>query len=79
VYLFRILQGSGTFSVSTWIKLVEQPTGVFRAMLHKGSPDGKTRTPSIWLMPHDNRLSVRVSTVNNADTGDVVVCVLPAT
>jgi hypothetical protein len=70
------VQGSGTFSVSTWIKLVEQPTGVFRAVLHKGSPDGKTRTPSIWLMPHDNRLSVRVSTVNNADTGRLTTVVV---
>jgi hypothetical protein len=63
------MQGSGTFTVSTWIKLVEPPTGSFRAVLHKGGTDGKTRTPSLWLMPHDNRLSVRVSTVNNADTG----------
>lgn len=55
--------------MSTWICLVEPPTGRFRAVLHKGSSDGRTRTPSLWLMPNDNRLSVRVSTAANADTG----------
>jgi hypothetical protein len=59
-----------------WIRLVEPPTGSFRAVLHKGGTDGKTRTPSIWLMPHDNRLSVRVSTVNNADTGRLTTVVV---
>jgi hypothetical protein len=55
--------------VSAWIRLVEPPTGQFRAFLHKGSADGKTRTPSVWLMPNDNRLSVRISTEKNADIG----------
>lgn len=55
--------------MSSWIRLLEPATGNFRAVLHKGSPDGQTRTPSIWLMPSDNRLSVRVSTEKNPDIG----------
>lgn len=53
------------------MRLLQGPTGSFRAFLHKGSADGKTRTPSVWLMPGDNRLSIRVSTEANPDLGEL--------
>ncbi len=62
--------------MSGWLRLLDEPAGKFRAFLHKGSPDGHTRTPSIWLMPDDNRLSLRVSTVDNPDIGNICDIVL---
>lgn len=56
------------------MRLLQGPTGSYRAFLYKGSSDGKTRTPSVWLMPGDNRLSVRVSTVANPDLGKSCSC-----
>lgn len=34
-----------------------------------GDMNGSSRTPSIWLHPDSNRLSIRVSTIDNPDLG----------
>lgn len=54
-----------------WLKLLEGPTGTYRSILFKGSPESgyAQRTPSVWLLPNSNHLTIRVSTELNADTG----------
>lgn len=50
---------------------MEGPTGQMRTVLYKGIADGSTpdRTPSLWLLPHENRLSLRVTTNQSDDLG----------
>lgn len=60
----------GTWSLSFWIRLIEAPTGAFRALLYKGDitgVDSFQRTPSIWLRPDSNHLSLRFSTASFHD------------
>jgi len=45
--------------------------------MYKGDANGNARTPSIWLHPNSNRLSVRVSTVDTPDIGADSIETLP--
>lgn len=60
---------SGTWSLSLWIRLVEAPTGAYRALVFRGDPSGADprRTPSLWLLPASNHVSLRLSTAAHAD------------
>eukprot|EP00935_MAST-01C_sp_MAST-1C-sp1_P000630 g630.t1 len=61
-------RGTGSWSFGFNYYLAEGSTGKFRSFFYKG--DGhKHRTPSAWLMPQDNRLTLRVSTEVSFDVG----------
>jgi len=45
--------------------------------MYKGDANGNSRTPSIWLHPDSNRLSIRVSTVDTPDIGADSIQTLP--
>lgn len=54
-----------------WVMLLEGPTGHYRTLFYKG--DGHTaRTPSAWLLPDSNRLTLRASVEGSADLGTPV-------
>ena len=59
---------SDEFSISFWIRLMEPPTGNFRTIFFKGDTSGQ-RHPSMWLLPHANRFTIRTSTASNVDVG----------
>ena len=59
----------GSFSVSFWTRLLDEPTGSFRAFFYKGNGVDANRTPSVWLLPTCNRLALRVTTVDSPDLG----------
>lgn len=57
--------------------MLEGPTGKFRALFFKGDLAGLDgqRTPSAWLLPHSNKLTIRVSSDISADLGsNISVC-----
>lgn len=60
---------SGTWSLSLWIRLVEAPTGAYRALAFRGDPSGADprRTPSLWLLPASNHVTLRLSTAAAPD------------
>lgn len=53
---------------------MEGPTGLHRSIIYKGIPDKDLlqRTPSAWLMPDSNRITIRVSTEDNPDEGKLI-------
>lgn len=53
-----------------WVRLMEGPTGEYRALFYKGTGAGGHRTPSAWLLPHSNRLAIRVTSDFNHDVGE---------
>lgn len=59
----------GTWSLSFWVRLLEGPTGSFRPLFYKGDISGLERTPSAWLLPNSNRMTVRASMIENKDIG----------
>eukprot|EP01037_Dinobryon_pediforme_P013308 gene13308-13420_t len=70
---------SGGWAVSLWLRLLQGPTGSYRTIFFKGDRAGLTadRTPSVWLLPHSNRLTLRVSTRDNVDLGAETTIELP--
>lgn len=74
------VSSTGTFSISFWIRLVdEKPTGEYRCLFHKSSYlDSSHRTPSAWLLPHTNRIALRVSTDINSDIGYDTTTIIPS-
>ena len=38
-------------------------------LCHKGDDKGQNRTPSVWLLPDDNRMTIRMTTASNPDLG----------
>ncbi len=54
---------------------MEGPTGLYRSIMYKGIPDKDAlqRTPSAWLLPDSNRITIRVSTVDNPDEGIIII------
>lgn len=64
------------WSLSFWVWLWDGPTGDFRALMHKGHGDDN-RTPSVWLLPNDMRLALRVSSAVQANLGAESVGALP--
>lgn len=62
---------TGSWSIGFHIRLLAEPTGEMRTLFYKGDYSGRypNRTPSVWLLPNSNRLSVRVSSIANHDVG----------
>lgn len=69
--------GGGSFSVSFWLRLLEGPTGRFRAFFYKGDGNDPNRTPSAWLLPTSSRLAIRASTAASPDLGTDTTLSLP--
>ena len=73
------ISASGTFSLSFWMRTIDEPTGDFRCLFHKSSfVDSSLRTPSAWLLPHSNRIALRVSTIANTDSGYDTTSIIPS-
>ncbi|CAM9421785.1 unnamed protein product [Choristocarpus tenellus] len=71
-------QGQHSWTMSFWLNLQEDSTGSFRALLFKGHHvQGENRTPSAYLHPFSNRLSVRVTSSVDPDIGVDSSKVLP--
>lgn len=53
------------------MKLLQEPTGSFRTIMFKGSAESgfAQRTPSVWLLPDSNHITLRMSTEDHPDTG----------
>ncbi|CAN0015334.1 unnamed protein product, partial [Sphacelaria rigidula] len=63
------LTRQGSWSLGFWIYLLEDPTDSYRPLFYKGHGDETGRTPSAWLSPHSNRITLRVTTNTNPDIG----------
>ncbi|OQS02184.1 hypothetical protein THRCLA_05419 [Thraustotheca clavata] len=57
------------WSLVFWLYLSQDSTGEYRTLFYKGPGSNQHRTPSAWLQPHDRKLIVRVSTLDNMDIG----------
>jgi hypothetical protein len=57
------------YSISMWVRLIEPPTGKYRTLFYKGDEVSGQRTPSIWLLPDSNRMTIRASTLLDNDVG----------
>jgi len=71
-YIYLVcLQITGSWSLSFHILLLTGPTGAMRTVFYKGDYSGRdpNRTPSVWLMPNSNKLSIRVSSNVSTDVG----------
>jgi hypothetical protein len=55
-----------------WIRLLESPTNSFRTLFFKGSAEFMQRTPSAWLLPESNHVTLRLSTNDSVDSGKVL-------
>jgi len=60
---------SGSWSLGFWLFLMEGPTGNFRTLFYKGD-DKQARTPSAWLLPDSNKMTIRASGTDYADLGE---------
>lgn len=56
------------FSVEFWLYLMQDATGKWRSLIHKGS-NNKERTFKMSLHPKDNRIHYRISTSENGNEG----------
>lgn len=63
------------FSVAFWLKLQENATGAWRALMQKGA--GTNRTFSLFLPPVGNRFHFRVSTATNWNEGGDAITSIP--
>lgn len=61
----------GSWSLGMWVLLLEGPTGQHRTLFYKGEGQGD-RTPSAWLLPASNRLTLRASVEGSPDLGEWV-------
>lgn len=63
------------FTLSFWVFLVQDSTGGWRTILHKGS-SAYELTPSVFLWPKERRFHIRVSTAHSWNEGLDSVSVL---
>lgn len=68
-------KNNADFTVATWVNLVENANGTWRALMQKGA--GTNRTFSLFLQPTVNRIHYRVSTFVNWNEGGDSIGVLP--
>ena len=52
-----------------WLQLLENATGSHRTLFFKGDSKSGHRTPSVWLLPNANRLTLRATTIRDIDLG----------
>ena len=64
-------QATGSWTLSMWVRVLNPPDGTMRTLFYKGAYDGSrpNRSPSAWLLPDCNRLTLRVSTSESDDVG----------
>ncbi|CAM9568879.1 unnamed protein product [Scytosiphon promiscuus] len=58
-----------SWSFAFWIYLLGDAPDSFRGLFYKGDGDEMGRTPSAWLRPHSNRITLRVTTDSDPDVG----------
>ena len=69
-------KNNADFSILFWMNLLQDATGTWRTVMEKGD-NATTRTPSIFLWNMDNRLSYRVTTTTNWNSGGDSVGTMP--
>lgn len=68
----RNQKDTGTWSLSFWLYLMPSSTddATYRTLFYKGQQHAQQhRTPSAWILPHSNHITLRVSTDENPDVG----------
>jgi hypothetical protein len=63
---------TASWSLAFWLNLLEDSSGHYRPLFFK-SHGGPERTPSAWLLPDSNRITLRATTAEEADLGRFVL------
>ena len=76
VYHYRLIYTDHFYIFSCRPRLIDSPSmnngaggGKHRTLFYKGDDLSGTRTPSVWMLPHTNKLAIRVTTASSLDVG----------